>query len=315
LSAEELALAHHRPVQIEPRELPLDRPAREAGDVVHQPVVERAVVLELQRAEGVGDALDGIAQGMRVVIHRIHAPGVAGAVMLGVEDAVDDRIAHVDVGMRHVDLGAQRAFAVPEPACAHAPEEVEVLRRGAVAEGAVSAGLGERATMRTHFLGAEIADEGEALADELFRETVELFEIVARVEKIRAPVEAEPLHVLHDGVDVFGLLLGGIGVVEAEVAAGVGRVLLRDAEVQADGLRVADVEVAVRFRGKAGDDHPAVFTLAEVAGDDLADEVEAGLGWGAVGHGQREERETTNYKSQTARCSRDLDTRRRIFIL
>ncbi len=92
-----------------------------------------------------------------------------------------------------------------------------------------------------------------------------------------APVEPQPADVGLDGVDVLLLFLGGVRVVEAQVVAPAE--LASDAEAEADRLGVADVEVAVRFGGKAGDDglDPA---FAKVGGDDLADEVAAlGRGW------------------------------------
>ena len=116
---QQLALAHHGVVQVEPRELDLPRAVRRLA-LAHHPVVERPVVLELERAERVRDALDGVRQRVRVVVHRVDAPGVAGAVMLGVADAVQHRVAQVDVRRRHVDLGAQHVRAVGELAGAHA---------------------------------------------------------------------------------------------------------------------------------------------------------------------------------------------------
>ena len=79
---------------------------------------------EFQRAHGVGDVLDGIRLAVRVVVHGIDAPLVAGAVVRGVKDAVHDRIAHVEVGRGHVDLGAQNARAVGELAGFHSLKEV-----------------------------------------------------------------------------------------------------------------------------------------------------------------------------------------------
>ena len=87
-----------------------------------------------------------------------------------------------------------------------------------------------------------------------------------------APVEAEPADVGLDGVDVLLLFLDRVGVVEAQVAAAAE--LAGDAEVEADGLGVADVEVAVGLRREAGDDARR-RALAQVGGDDLADEVAA----------------------------------------
>ena len=94
-----------------------------------EPVVQRAVVLELQRADRVRDALDRVALAVRVVVRWVDAPLVAGAVVRRVLDAVHHRVAQVDVGRRHVDLRPQRAGAVGELALLHPLEQVEILRR------------------------------------------------------------------------------------------------------------------------------------------------------------------------------------------
>ena len=117
------------------------------------------MVFELQRADGVRDALDGIALPVRVVVHRVDAPFVAGAVMLGVQDAVHDRVAQVEVGRGHVDLGAQRARAVGEFAGLHAREQIEILFDAAIAIGALLAGLGEGAAVLADLVGGEVADD------------------------------------------------------------------------------------------------------------------------------------------------------------
>ena len=64
---QELALAHDRVVEVQPGELVLVGPhvavpLRDAGAVDH-PVVQLAVVLELQRADRMGHALDGVPSG------------------------------------------------------------------------------------------------------------------------------------------------------------------------------------------------------------------------------------------------------------
>jgi hypothetical protein len=74
-----------------------------------------------------------------------------------------------------------------------------------------------------------------------------------------------------DGLDVLLLFLGGVGVVVAQVA--LAAEFLGDAEVEADGLGVADVEVAVGLGREARDDPPAVFPAALVFGDDGANEI------------------------------------------
>ena len=77
-----------------------------------------------------------------------------------------------------------------------------------------------------------------------------------------APLVAKPLDVLFDGVDILHILLGGVGVVEAQVAHAA--VLCGDAEVETDSLGMADVEVTVRLWGEARLYASAVLAVGEV---------------------------------------------------
>ena len=85
--------------------------------------------------------------------------------------------------------------------------------------GLVAPGLGERAAVLADLLGRQVVDVGLAGLDQLDGPLVELLEVVGGEVQVLAPVEAEPAHVLLDGVDVLLLLLDGVGVVEAQVAA------------------------------------------------------------------------------------------------
>ena len=98
-------------LELQARELGLLGPRRRF-EVVENPVVERAVILEFERAQRVGHALDRIRQSVGEIVQRVDAPVVAGIVMGDVADAVQHRVAQVDVGRGHVDLGAQHVFAV-----------------------------------------------------------------------------------------------------------------------------------------------------------------------------------------------------------
>ena len=132
--------------QIEPRELVLARPARHR-QMLDQPVVQRPVVFELERAQRVRHPLDRIRLAVREVVGRVDAPRIAGARVRGVQDAIEHRIAQIEVARCHVDLRAQDAGAVRELAGAHAAQQVEVLLGRAIAVRAVPAGLGERAAV------------------------------------------------------------------------------------------------------------------------------------------------------------------------
>ena len=62
------------------------------------------------------------------------------------------------------------------------------------------------------------------------------------------------------------LFLGRVGVVEAQVA--LAAELVGEAEVQADGLGVADVQVAVGLGRKAGVDASPYLLVRQVVEDD-----------------------------------------------
>ena len=116
---QQLALAEQRVGEVEPVEFNLLR--GKDAEVLDVPAVERLVVGELQGAHGVGDVLDGVRLAVGVVVHGVDAPLVAGAVVRGVKDAVHDRVAHVEVGRGHVDLGAEHARCrrgTRRPSCA-----------------------------------------------------------------------------------------------------------------------------------------------------------------------------------------------------
>ena len=80
------------------------------------------MILELERAEGMGDAFDRVGLAVGEIIGRVNAPGIAGARMRRVDDAVEHRVAQIHVAGAHVDPGPQHPRAVAEFARAHAPE-------------------------------------------------------------------------------------------------------------------------------------------------------------------------------------------------
>ena len=89
--------------------------------------------------------------------------------------------------------------------------------------------------------------------------------------EVLAPIEAEPAHVALDGVDVFLLLLGRDWCRRS--AGGSGRRTPRHAEIEADRLGVADMQVAVRLRRKARHHRPGAAPGVEVGLNDIADEI------------------------------------------
>src|SRR6185312_14463462 len=163
---------------------------------------------------------------------------------------------------------------VGELAGAHAAEEIEILGDAPPAKRAVAAGLAQRAAHAAHLFDWEIVDIGQALADQMLGPVVELLEIIRGEIEMLVPIKTEPAHVALDGVDVFLLLLGRVGVVEAQMAAAAE--FLRHAEIEADRLGVADMEIAVGLRRKARDDAVATAGV-EITLDDVADEIATGF--------------------------------------
>ena len=253
------------------RERRLEEPG--LRDALVEPVVERPVVLELEGAERMRHALDAVGQPVRPVIGGIDAPFVAGAVVMRVADAVHHRVAQVHVRRAHVDLRAQHVRAVRVLPVAHFAQQTQALGRRAFAIRRIAAGLGERAAVRADLIGRLRIDVSVAALDERLGELIQPVEIVRRVVLVRLPLEAEPAHRGLDRVDVLLLFLRRVGVVEAQVAAPA--VFGGEAEVEADRLRVPEMQVAVRL-GRKARHHLLVAAGAEVRLDDLADEVTRG---------------------------------------
>ena len=228
------------------------------------------MVLEFQGADRMRDAFDGVRLAVGVIVARIDRPFGAGARMLGMQDAIEHGVAQVDVAGGHVDFRAQHAGAVREFTGLHPAKQVEVFVHRAVAERRVLAGFRQRAAVDPDFLLRLVVDIGVACLDQALGPVVQALEIVRGVIEIGSPVVAEPVHVGLDGIDIFLLFLGRIGVVEAQMA--LAGEFLRDAEIQGNRLGMADVQVAVRLRRESGHD-PAVFLGGEIGLHDVADEI------------------------------------------
>ncbi len=178
----ELALAHHRVAKAEAGELELVREGTRKVERFENPVVERAMHLELKRADAVRDALEVVAQTVREIVHRIDAPRRAGVVMLGVADAVEHGIAQPDIRRGHVDLRAQGARAIGEFSRFHAREEVEILGHAAFPERRILAGTVGGPAEFLGVLRRKIAHISLAEPDQFHGELVNLREIVGGVE-------------------------------------------------------------------------------------------------------------------------------------
>src|SRR5262249_4493590 len=82
------------------------------SELLQKPVVKRAMHLEFERADGVRNAFNVVAEAMRKVVHRVDAPLATSMVVFCMADSVENGVSHPDVGRSHVNFGAQGAGAV-----------------------------------------------------------------------------------------------------------------------------------------------------------------------------------------------------------
>ena len=126
-------------------------------------------------------------------------------------------------------------------------------------------------------------------------EIIEFLKIIRSVVKMLAPIEAQPFHRIEYGIDIFRILFNRISIVETHMANTA--IVPCQAEIQANGFSMTDVQVTIRLRRKARRDFAGVFVDAIVFVDDVAQKISgqrttssAGFGWsgrGATGRGHR----------------------------
>ena len=106
-----------------------------------------------------GNAFNGIFQGVSEIIHWIDAPLIASAVMGHMVDAVDDRIAHIEVWRGQVDLGAQRHCSVVKFSSPHSGKQIKIFLNRPVP---IRAGrwVGKIAAHTFEFIGRKFTDIG-----------------------------------------------------------------------------------------------------------------------------------------------------------
>ncbi len=232
---------------------------------------------ELERAYGMGNAFNVIGLPVRKIVCRVDTPRVSRAMMLGALYAIEHGIAHVHIRRRHINLRPQHLFAVGKLPIAHALKEVEIFFDRTLPPGAFHAGFRRRSARRRDFFRAHVAHVCLALLNQQHGPLVQLLEIIRCVIWRVVPLEPKPAYVFHYGIDIFDILLFRICIVEAKVAFAA--IFFRNAEIKAYRLRMADMKIPVRLRGKARM-HPAfVLSLFQIFFDYLFDKIERSGGF------------------------------------
>ena len=99
------------------------------------------------------DVLISVAERMRIVVHGIDAPRAACSIMVFVHNAINNRIAHIQVWAGHVYFGAKRLLAVSKLAVFHLEEQLAVFFDTAVSVWAVFPRLCKRSSVFSKLLG------------------------------------------------------------------------------------------------------------------------------------------------------------------
>ncbi len=214
------------------------------------PVVQRSSFLKFQRADGLGDAFDGVRQRMREIVERINAPFIAGAVMGGMEDAVNNRISHNHIRRRHVDFRTEHLLAVRILAVLHFLEELQVFLDTSISIRTLNARMTQVAAGIVDFLARLVIHIGEAHANQAAGEFIKFREIVGREMHRFLPLEAQPLHIFQNGIHILHFFFRRVRIIKTHIRGAV--IFLAQAEIQTNALHVTDVQIAIRFRRETG---------------------------------------------------------------
>ena len=243
--------------------------AGEDLQLLDKPIVQRTVNIELQRTDRVSDLLDRVALTVCIVVHRVDAPLAARTVVISVDNAVHNRVAEQHIGVCHIDLSTQYTATVLELTRTHTLKEIQVLLDRTIAPRRGGTRHGYRTTILANLLLSLVVDISQTLLDQHLCPLIQLLEIVRRIV-LASPIEAEPLDILLDRVNILGILLHRVGIVETKVT--LTAILLSQTEVQADTLGVSNMQITVRL-GRETSLNSCV-TLGDGTGYDLFEKIE-----------------------------------------
>ena len=160
-------------------------------------------------------------------------------------NAVQDWIAQVHIGARHINFSPQHSAAVVEKSCSHLSKKPQIGIDISIPIGAVLTGLSQCAPVSSGFIGAKITDIRQAFFDQYTGPVIERIEVARGKTDLSGPLKPKPADILLNRVNVLVTLFFGVGIVETQMAATIKT--LCQAEVKTDGFRVSDVKKPVRL--------------------------------------------------------------------
>ena len=140
---------------------------------------------------------------MGIVVGWINAPLITGLMMTGMPDTVENRVTHIDVGGRHIDLGPQRVLTFSQ-----LPARIFANKARLSATGRSRSGLLRPASVNVPrysraCFGAKATDIGMTRRNELIRELKQSVEVARRVTDFPIPFEPEPPDIIFYRIHIF----------------------------------------------------------------------------------------------------------------
>ncbi len=178
------------------------------------------------------------------VVHRISVPLCSCAVVRNLDNAVDDRIAEMHVGVSHVYLCAKHHAAFHSLGCVHLVEQLKALLHRTVAIRRSHARCCRCALLLSNLFCCLLVNVSVAVLDHPHGKFPQLLKIVGSVIDV-APLESKPLDVVQDILHILCVLLARIGVIETQVTHAV--IVVGHSKVHAYSFCVSDVQIAVRL--------------------------------------------------------------------
>ena len=162
----------------------------------------------------------------------------------------------------------------------HAIKQVEAFSHAPASERAHCSGLGRSPFLRRNYISGLIVDVCQTSFYEGNGELKEFSEIIRSIEFAIIPAESKPMNIFLNRINIFNILLYGIGIVEPEVAKT--PEFSRKPEIKAYGFGMSDVKIAVGFGWKTCKNLPPVFPALYIIGNDVTNKIWRDLGFDAI---------------------------------
>ena len=208
-----------------------------------------------------GYTLEIVALAVSEIVHGVGVPLVASADMRNVKNTINQWVAEQHVGVSHVDLGAQHKCSRLAFTAVHKLEELQILLNRTITEWAVGTWTCGGSLLLSNDLCTLLVNIGTALLDQPNGKIPKLLEIVAGIVDV-SPLETKPLDIVLDALDIFCILLNGVGVIEAQITCTT--IFLGKSEIDSNSLGVSDVQIAIWLWWETGLQSTSVLTLSQI---------------------------------------------------